>query len=96
MERATWAGAVLAESDDVIEVDGYPYFPLASLRQAHFRPSAHTSICSWKGTASYFDIVVGEEVNANAAWIYREPKPDARHVADRVGFWKGVKVQRLR
>jgi uncharacterized protein (DUF427 family) len=94
MARALWTGAVLAESDDLIEVDGYPYFPLASLKREHFRQSTHTSVCGWKGTASYFDVEVGGQVNRNAAWMYREPKPAARHVTDRVGFWKGILVEK--
>ena len=96
MERAVWNETIVAESDDVIEVDGYAYFPLSSLKQEHFRPSQHTSVCGWKGTASYFDLVVGDQVNANAAWIYREPKSAASHVAERVAFWKGVKIERVR
>jgi uncharacterized protein (DUF427 family) len=94
MARALWNGAVLAESDDLVEVDGYVYFPLASLRREHFRPSTHQSVCSWKGIASYFDVEAGGQVNANAAWIYRDPKPEARHVTDRVAFWKGIVVEK--
>ena len=88
--KATWNGAVIAESDDIVVVEGNAYFPLSSLKKEHFRDSTHTSVCGWKGTANYFDVVVGDAVNANAAWIYRTPKDAARHVTDRVGFWKGV------
>ena len=90
--KATWNGAVIAESDDIVVVEGNAYFPLCSLKKQYFRDSTHTSVCGWKGTANYFDVVVGDAVNANAAWIYRTPKDAARQVTDRVGFWKGVAI----
>jgi uncharacterized protein (DUF427 family) len=49
-------------------------------------------VCSWKGTAHYYDLVVGEAINANAAWYYPEPKPEAASIKGRVAFWKGVQV----
>ena len=93
MPRATWNGVVLAESDDVIVVDGYTYFPDAALHREHLRPSTHTSICGWKGTASYWDVVAEGKVNPNAAWAYPDPKPEAKHVKGRTAFWKGVQIQ---
>lgn len=90
--KAIWKGQVLAESDDTVEVEGNHYFPPEALRREHFRPSAHHTVCGWKGTASYFDVVVGEAVNANAAWYYLEPKAEAREIAGRIAFWRGVEV----
>ncbi len=92
MHRATWKGVVLAEGDDVQVVDGYPYLRAAALKTQHFRPSEKHTVCHWKGTASYYDVVVGDDVNANAAWYYPEPKPEAEHVRGWVGFWRGVQV----
>jgi uncharacterized protein (DUF427 family) len=43
---------------------GNHYFPAASLREEHFRESGHHSVCPWKGTASYYDVLVGSAVNA--------------------------------
>ena len=90
--RAIWNGAVLADSDFTVVVEGNHYFPAASLRREHFRDSSHHTVCGWKGTASYYDVVVGSEVNANAAWYYPEPKDAARQIAGRVAFWRGVQV----
>lgn len=90
--KATWKGAVLAESDDTVEVEGNHYFPESALRREHFRPSSHHTVCGWKGTASYFDVVVGADVNANAAWLYPEPKDAAKEITGRVAFWRGVEV----
>lgn len=91
-KRAMWNGAVLAESDDTVVVEGNHYFPADSLRRDHFRPSDHHTVCGWKGTASYYDVVVGDEVNANAAWYYPQPKDAAKDIRDRVSFWRGVEV----
>ncbi len=90
--RAIWHDAVLAESDDTIVVEGNHYFPAGSMRREYFRGSDHQSVCPWKGTASYYDVVVDGEVNANAAWYYPAPKAAAHEIAGRVAFWHGVVV----
>jgi uncharacterized protein (DUF427 family) len=90
--RAVWNGAVLAESDDTVVVEGNHYFPPEALRREHFRPSDRHTVCPWKGTASYLDVVVGDQVNEAAAWYYPQPKDAAAQIRDRVAFWKGVEV----
>lgn len=90
--QAVWQGAVVAESDDTVVVDGYRYFPRSALRDEHFESSTHHSVCGWKGHASYYDVVVGGERNPNAAWFYADPKAEAQMVAGRVGFWRGVEM----
>jgi len=90
--KATWNGRVLAESDDIVTVEGNAYFPAASLDRGAVRPSAHTSVCPWKGTAHYYSLDVDGAVNENAVWYYPDPKPAASSVAGRVAFWKGVTV----
>ena len=91
--KATWKGAVLAESDETVVVEGNHYFPAESVRREHFRESATHTTCPWKGVASYYDVVVNEEVNADAAWYYPEPKEAAKEIKDRVAFWRGVRVE---
>ena len=90
--KAIWNSTVLATSDDTVVVEGNHYFPATSLRREYFRDSDHHSVCPWKGTASYYDVVVDGEVNANAAWYYPTPKEGARQITDRVAFWRGVEV----
>ena len=90
--RAIWNDTVLAESDDTVVVEGNHYFPAEALRREHFRDSDAHTICPWKGTASYYDVKVGEEVNPGAAWYYPTPKDAAKQIAGRVAFWKGVRV----
>lgn len=91
--RAIWHDAVLAESDDTVVVEGNHYFPAASLRREHFRPSGQHTTCPWKGVASYYDVIVGQAVNSGAAWYYPAPKPAAAEIEGRVAFWRGVDVR---
>jgi len=91
--KATWKGAVLAESDDTVVVEGNHYFPPDSISREHFRESETHTVCPWKGTASYYDVVVGGDVNRDAAWYYPQPKDAAREIKDRVAFWRGVRVE---
>jgi uncharacterized protein (DUF427 family) len=93
MARATWNGTVLAESDRCQTVEGNLYFPPDAVKREHLHPSTTHTECSWKGTASYYDVVVGSERNADAAWYYPEPKPAARAIAGWVAFWRGVAVE---
>lgn len=90
--RAAWNDTVLAESADTVVVEGNHYFPRDALRWDHFEEASNTSVCPWKGTASYYDVVVGGDRNAGAAWYYPEPKDAAAEIKDRVAFWKGVRV----
>ena len=91
--KATWKGAVLAESEETVVVEGNHYFPAESIKREHFRESATHTTCPWKGLASYYDVLVGDEVNADAAWYYPEPKEAAKEIKDRVAFWRGVRVE---
>ena len=94
MARATWNGAVIAESDRVELVEGNVYFPPGAVKAEFLRPSARSTVCPWKGTAAYHDVVVGGQVNAGAAWYYPDPKPAAANIRDHVAFWQGVVVER--
>jgi uncharacterized protein (DUF427 family) len=92
MARALWKGTVLAESDRTVVVEGNHYFPPSAVRAEYLRPSATHTVCPWKGTASYHDVEVNGERNADAAWFYPNPKPAAEQIKDYVAFWKGVRV----
>ncbi len=93
MPRALWNGTVIAESDDTVVVEGNHYFPPDSVSWEHFSESPRTSVCPWKGTAGYYDVTVGDDGNAAAAWAYADPKPAAAEIKDRVAFWNGVRVE---
>ena len=90
--KATWNSAILAESDRTVVVEGNHYFPPGSIKSEHFRPSETHTTCPWKGEASYYDVVVGDQVNKDAAWYYPEASDAAQQIKDHVAFWKGVEV----
>jgi uncharacterized protein (DUF427 family) len=93
MARATWNGTVLAESDDTVVVEGNHYFPRDSVKSELLVDSATHTVCPWKGTASYFTVVVDGATNPDAAWYYPTPKDAAKQITDRVAFWRGVTVE---
>jgi uncharacterized protein (DUF427 family) len=94
MPKATWNGVVLAEAagDEIELVEGNVYFPPGAVDKRYLRDSQTHTVCGWKGTASYYDVVVEDDVNKDAAWYYPVTKPDAEHIAGYVAFWKGVEV----
>lgn len=92
MAKATWNGVVIAESNNTEVVDGNHYFPKESIKSEFFKQNDTTSVCGWKGTANYYDLVVDGETNAGAAWCYPDPKQAAENIKGKVAFWKGVQV----
>lgn len=90
--RATWNDQIIADSDETVVVEGNHYFPRSSVDASLVTPSATTSVCPWKGTASYLTLSVDGEENADAAWFYPAPKDAAAEIKDHVAFWKGVEV----
>jgi uncharacterized protein (DUF427 family) len=90
--KAIWNGATLAESNETVVVEGNHYFPADSIIKDHFQPSETHTVCGWKGTASYYDVVVNGETNRDAAWYYPAAKEDAKNIEGHIAFWKGVQV----
>jgi len=93
MVRATWNGIVLAESEKTVIVEGNHYFPREAVNWDYFVDSSTHTTCPWKGLASYYDVVVGDKTNKDAAWFYPTPKDAAKHITDHIAFWRGVKVE---
>ena len=92
MVKAVWNDVVLADSDGTEVVEGNHYFPPEAVDQGLLRPSATTTVCPWKGTAHYYDVVAAGAENRDAAWYYPDPKPAAAQIKGRIAFWKGVRV----
>ncbi|WP_131196492.1 DUF427 domain-containing protein [Lichenihabitans psoromatis] len=90
--KAVWNDTIIAESDDTVVVEGNHYFPIGSVKPGLLKPSARTSVCPWKGTATYFTIQAGGAENPDAVWQYESPKEAAANIKGRVAFWKGVTV----
>lgn len=90
--KATWNGAVIAESDSTVVVEGNHYFPPEAIKKAYFQSSDNQTTCPWKGQASYYSVVVDGEENRDAAWYYPAPNDAASQIKDHVAFWKGVEI----
>ncbi|MET0383757.1 MAG: DUF427 domain-containing protein [Burkholderiaceae bacterium] len=91
--KAIWNGAVVADSDDIVVVEGNHYFPESSLKREYVTFSNHRTSCPWKGQAHYYTLVVDGEMNPEAVWYYPEPTEAAAEIKGRVAFWKGVEVE---
>lgn len=90
--KAVWNGKVIAESNETINVEGNYYFPEESVKMEYLHKSDTTTVCHWKGVASYYSLEIDGERNTDAAWYYADPKPLADGIRNRIAFWKGVKV----
>ncbi|UCH84105.1 MAG: DUF427 domain-containing protein [Candidatus Latescibacterota bacterium] len=93
MPKALWKGTVIAESNECVEVEGNLYFPPKTVKMEFMRGSDTHTVCPWKGTASYYDVVVDGDVNEDAAWYYPDPKEEAAHIKGFIAFWRGVTVE---
>jgi uncharacterized protein (DUF427 family) len=91
--KAIWNGAVIAESDSTINIEGNQYFPPASIRSEYLEKSQTQTTCAWKGVASYYHINVDGKKNADAAWYYPKIKPAAAPIEGYIAFWRGVEVK---
>jgi len=90
--KAIWNGKVIADSDDTINVEGNQYFPADTVNSEFLSSSETHTVCHWKGTASYYDLIVDGETNKDAAWNYPETSGLAENIKGYIAFWKGVEV----
>ncbi|PQB05068.1 DUF427 domain-containing protein [Aureitalea marina] len=90
--KAIWNGQVIAESDDTVVIENNHYFPADSIKKEFFSDSTTHTTCPWKGLASYYNVEVDGQTNADAAWFYPETSHAAKPIEGRVAFWKGVQV----
>jgi len=90
--KAIWNNKVIAESNDIVNVEGNAYFPISSVNTEYLKPSDTHTVCHWKGTASYYSLNVDGKINEDAAWYYPQPRELAKGIENRVAFWKGVQI----
>jgi uncharacterized protein (DUF427 family) len=90
--KAMWNGKTIADSENTIVIEGNHYFPHETVNTEFLQPSGTQTVCPWKGTASYYDVVVDGETNGDAAWYYPDTKTEAKEIENYVAFWKGVEV----
>lgn len=91
--KAYWSGKLIAESDACVVVEGNQYFPAEAVNKQFLRPSSHTTVCPWKGTAHYYHVEIDGMRNENAAWYYPEPSDAAKEIRGRIAFWRGVRIE---
>ena len=90
--KAIWNNTVLAESEDIVTVEGSPYFPMDSIKKEYFKESDSQTLCPWKGKASYFSVTVDGKTNSDCAWHYSKPSFLAKKIKGRVSFWRGAEL----
>jgi uncharacterized protein (DUF427 family) len=90
--KAIWNQKIIAESDDIINVEGNSYFPVDSINSEYLKESGTKTVCHWKGTASYYSLEVEGKLNKDAVWYYPDPRPLADGIKGRIAFWKGVEI----
>lgn len=91
--KATVQDTIIATSDDIVDCDGYAYFPLASIRMDVLQKTAKTkSDLECPHGVQFYDVVVDGQRHERNAWIYEAPRPAMQQVAGRCGFWKDVSV----
>ena len=93
MVKAVWNGAILAESDRTIVIDGKHYFPPDAINREYFYENIVHSYCPCLGMANYFNVRVGNKLKPNAAWYYPQPGHAAQEIAGYITFWQGVRVE---
>ena len=90
--KAIWNNTVIAESDNIVKIEGNPYFPMESINKEYFKESDSNTLCPWKGKASYFSVTVNGKTNTDCAWYYPKPSFLAKKIKGRISFWRGIEI----
>lgn len=90
--RVILDGLTLAASTRALRVleTSHPpviYFPPQDVKLEYLEPVKGSTICEWKGTASYFDIVIGQHRVRRAAWTYQKPDGAYTQLKDHLAFY---------
>ncbi|ESK85008.1 uncharacterized protein Moror_15746 [Moniliophthora roreri MCA 2997] len=86
--KVTLDGNVLAESDETVVIEGNHYFPPSSIKKEYFTDSSTSTVCPWKGTASYYDAKVDGKTVKDIAWYYPQTFEKAKNIEGYVAFYK--------
>jgi uncharacterized protein (DUF427 family) len=85
-------GQVVASTDRSIRVceTSHPpvfYVPVEDVVPGVLEPAPGASYCEWKGTATYWDAVVGGVRHPAVAWSYPQPTAGYEHLRDALAFY---------
>jgi len=91
--KALWRGQVIAESDRILEVAGYTYFPRAAVRMdlLHAVPKTERDLACPHGV-QFYDVASETARSERAAWSYEAPLASRQQVDHWIGFWRDVAV----
>ena len=89
--RVELAGMAIVDTTETIGVYETCLAPRLYVDRAHLladvlRPSATTTYCPYKGTASYWSAFVGEETLPDVAWSYETPYSGCGAIASLLSF----------
>ncbi|MGW2787523.1 DUF427 domain-containing protein [Streptomyces populi] len=92
--RVECGGLVIAETRQALRVleTSHPptfYIPPEDVRSELLFPAEGRSWCEWKGSARYWDVIIGDEVRERAAWSYSSPEPGYTALRDHFAFYAG-------
>jgi uncharacterized protein (DUF427 family) len=90
--KALWNGETIAVSDKKVVVEQNHYFPPNFVNQALLKKNSETSICPWKGEATYINLVVDGKTNPSAVWSFPKFKDTAKEITEYYSFWKGIGI----
>jgi uncharacterized protein (DUF427 family) len=65
------------------------YIPPADIDWQHLRAAAGSSVCEWKGVASYWGLSASPQLGA-VGWSYPQPTPAFEEIKDYVSFYPAV------
>lgn len=85
-------GRVIADSTRALtlreaSIPAVQYIPLEDLDRALFEHTEHSTYCPYKGDASYYSIVIGDDRAENAVWTYETPYNAVSEIAGHVAFY---------
>ena len=92
--RILFAGAVLADTAAawrVLETSHPPtyYLPPDAFAAGALVRAGGGSVCEWKGSAVYFDVVLGGRRVERVAWAYPQPTRPFAPIRDHVALYAG-------
>ncbi|KAG7089747.1 hypothetical protein E1B28_011401 [Marasmius oreades] len=86
--KVTLNGTVLADSNETIAVENNHYFPPSSVKKEFFADSNTSTVCGWKGTASYYNANVDGKTVKDIAWYYPNAMEKAKNIENYIAFYK--------
>lgn len=94
MARAVYNGEIIAESEDIKNIDGNWYFPKKSINKKYLKESPTHLIRADKGKANFYNVYVDDQVSWNAAWHYSKPNKEINEIKDHIGFGPAIRIEK--